>query len=195
MTGIGLGQVDVRVPLVSVVALCFNQEKFLIDTLDSIRHQNYPNMQIIILDDASSDGSPAKIKAWLRQYDGPVKVVFHSQNQGICRSSQEALQYVHGKYFQLIACDDIMLPNKIAQQVEILESRETETALVYSDAALITENGRPHPDKSFMERTLSESIQPASVYLESYKRLIMAGPPKINKLAMNPTITNFIDCR
>ncbi|MFM8315834.1 MAG: glycosyltransferase [Deltaproteobacteria bacterium] len=128
-------------PLVSVIALCYNQRKFLLETLESIKAQLYSNLQIIIVDDFSTDGSVDEIKNWIINQEFNCTLVEHSENKGICRALNGALDRCQGKYVQIIACDDILMPAKIAVQVDILESSDEETAAVYSDAYLIQDDG------------------------------------------------------
>ena len=54
-------------PLVSIIALCYNHASYLEETLDSIIEQTYPNIQLIILDDCSSDNSVELINAWIKK--------------------------------------------------------------------------------------------------------------------------------
>ena len=53
-------------PLVRVIATCFNHERYVVESLESIRAQTYPNIQLIVADDASTDGSVGLIRNWAR---------------------------------------------------------------------------------------------------------------------------------
>jgi alpha-1,3-rhamnosyltransferase len=123
-------------PLVSVIALCYNQQDYLKYTLDSIINQDYPNIELIIIDDCSADCSVSLIDEWVRDKGVDVTVLKNEQNLGICKTANIGLNHCRGKYFQLIACDDILLPNKISTQVVILEQDE-KLAFAFSDAYLM----------------------------------------------------------
>ena len=128
---------DNKLPLVSVIALCYNQEKYLIETLNSIINQSYQNIELIITDDYSTDDSIKEIQQWINQNN--VKCTFkkNKKNIGICKSLNNAIKLVKGEYLNLIACDDILLPNKIKNQVEQFNQSDAKSAVVYSDTYII----------------------------------------------------------
>jgi glycosyltransferase involved in cell wall biosynthesis len=125
-------------PLVSVIALCYNQQDYLKYTLDSIIKQDYPNVELIIIDDCSGDGSVVSIEEWVRDNGLAVTLVKNERNLGICKAANIGLKHCHGKYFQLIACDDVLLPQKISKQVAILEE-DDKLAFAFSDAYLMND--------------------------------------------------------
>jgi glycosyltransferase involved in cell wall biosynthesis len=121
-------------PLVSVVAVCYNHAKYLVETLDSIIAQTYSNIELIIMDDCSTDNSVEVINHWIVNNEVDCKFVSHPKNQGLCKTLNEALGYTKGKYLNLIACDDILFPTKIALNVKVIEEKGNEYAVVHSDA-------------------------------------------------------------
>lgn len=128
-------------PLVTVIAACYNQEKFVVESLESIKAQTYPNIEIIIWDDCSKDNSVKVIEDWIEKNNIDCRFIKHTQNKGICKSLNEAISYANGKYFQMIALDDILLFDKILKQVEIIEDLGDDYGLVFTDTYLIDENG------------------------------------------------------
>jgi len=128
-------------PLVSVIALCYNQSHFVKTTLDSINKQTYSSLELIIIDDFSNDNSVQLINDWIESNNVKANFLRHSENRGICKSLNEGLANCQGKYVQFIACDDILLPDKIDSQVCLMEKFSNQVAMVYSDANLIDENG------------------------------------------------------
>jgi glycosyltransferase involved in cell wall biosynthesis len=131
-------------PLVSILALCYNQEKYVIETLDSIIAQTYPYIHLVIIDDCSRDKSVELIEQWILKKSVKCEFVKHNENWGITKTGNDGLHRVKGKYYQIISCDDIMLPDKIERQVHILENESDDVAVVYSDAYLIQGDGNPH---------------------------------------------------
>lgn len=131
-------------PLVSIVAACYNHAVFVVECLDSIVGQSYPNLELVVLDDCSKDNSVAVIEAWIAQNQSKIscKITFipHKKNQGVCKTLNEGLSHCSGKYYQLIACDDVMLPHKIEKQVDLFEQSDESLAVVYTDALMIDEN-------------------------------------------------------
>ncbi len=129
-------------PLVSIIALCYNQAQFCEDTLGSIYNQSYKNIELIIMDDFSSDNSVEKINRWINAHqDISIQFIPHNKNVGICKTLNEALKNAKGKYFELIACDDLMHPEKTSRQVSYLEATNNSVAMVYTDALLINDDG------------------------------------------------------
>jgi glycosyltransferase involved in cell wall biosynthesis len=129
-------------PLVSIIAINYNSARFVIETLESIKAQSYANVELIIVDDHSSDESPRMIESWLRTYLPPVKYLRSAENMGVCAACNRGVLAATGKYISYIATDDLMLPDKIERQVKIMESSPQEVAVLFSDAYLIDEYSR-----------------------------------------------------
>lgn len=125
-------------PLVSVICACFNQSKFCIESLESVKNQTYKNIEIIIWDDASVDNSVEKIEDWIHQNSElNIRFIKNKTNLGICISLNNAYSFASGKYLQLLALDDILLADKIERHVAVLENSSIDDALVFTDAYLI----------------------------------------------------------
>lgn len=137
-------------PLVTVIATCFNHERFVLECLESIRAQTYPNVQLIIADDCSTDGSVSLIESWVRQTGIDCRLVLHDENQGICPTRNETISYARGQYVSSLSTDDTWFPEKLAVQVEQFE-RLPSVGVLYGDAKLMDIDGRPLPT-TFFER-------------------------------------------
>ncbi len=127
-------------PLVTIGAVNYNNERFIIETLDSIKAQTYSNIELILIDDCSTDKSVELIIQWLKGYGKSYKFIQHKKNLGVCAGGNAVLTKAIGKYISLIATDDIMMPEKIEAQVNILENSPEDIGAVYSDAYLIRED-------------------------------------------------------
>jgi glycosyltransferase involved in cell wall biosynthesis len=132
-------------PLVTVGMVNFNGSPYVIDSLESIKAQTYAALELIVIDDCSSDESPRLIKEWLENYDKPYKYIIHEKNFGICKTCNDILSHANGKYISLIASDDMYLPEKINNQVQIMEEASSEVALVYTDTYLMNDRGARMP--------------------------------------------------
>ena len=118
-------------PLVSIVTPTFNQADYLAETIDSVLAQDYPNIEYIVLDDGSSDGT----KDVLQKYVGRVR--FESQaNMGQARTLNKGWGLCHGKYIGYLSSDDILARDAITKLVAALE-KDPEIAVVYPDCDLI----------------------------------------------------------
>jgi cellulose synthase/poly-beta-1,6-N-acetylglucosamine synthase-like glycosyltransferase len=134
-------------PLVSAIVLCYNQARFVVECLEAVKAQNYPNLELIINDDASKDDSVAVIEGWLAQNNIPYHFFKNQTNQGICHSVNKMLRQARGKYISGIAADDVWLPGKLRTQVEILEGLPGKVGVVYSDALQMDESGKILPER------------------------------------------------
>jgi glycosyltransferase involved in cell wall biosynthesis len=134
-------------PLVSAIVLCYNQARFVVECLESVKAQNYPNLELIVNDDASKDDSVAVIDDWLAKNSIPHHFLKNKTNQGICRSLNNILRQTRGKYTSGIAADDVWLPGKLRTQVELMERLPAKVGVVYSDALQMDENGKLLPEK------------------------------------------------
>ncbi len=134
-------------PLVSLIVVCYNQAPYLEECLESVKRQTYRNLEIIVIDDCSHDGSVAVIKDWLARNDLKTTLLVHSVNVGVCRTFNEALAHSRGKYISVIAADDVYLPDKFETQVRLFEKLPATVGVVYGDAWQIDEHGDPLPDK------------------------------------------------
>jgi glycosyltransferase involved in cell wall biosynthesis len=113
-------------PLVSVIIPCFNTERWIAAAIDSCLQQTYPNLEIIVVDDGSTDNSLEIIKSYGK------KVIWQSVNhRGGNYARNKGLALSKGKYIQYLDADDYILPNKIERQVSFLE--ETGADVVYCD--------------------------------------------------------------
>jgi glycosyltransferase involved in cell wall biosynthesis len=128
-------------PLVSVICLCYNQEKFITETLQSVVNQTYASVELIVVDDAGGDGSAKKIEDFLQNHPA-VTFLRLSENKGMCGAFNLALQQAAGKYVIDLAGDDVLLPDRIARQVEVFETLDESYGAIFSDAILTDENGK-----------------------------------------------------
>lgn len=133
-------------PLVSMIVVSYNHSRFVLETLEGVKAQTYKTTELIIVDDCSSDDSATIIERWLHQNAIDCTFIRHKKNEGICKSLNDALAVATGKYLSMISADDIWLPDKIARQVEIMESQPDHVGLVYSDAFQIDEHGDLLPE-------------------------------------------------
>lgn len=105
-------------PLVSVVAPCFNAEKYLEEALRSIYEQDYPNFEVIIVDDGSTDNSYAMLEQLQKVHGFQL---YRQQNQGVSAALNFGLQHARGDYVATPDLDDIMLPHSLSVRAAYLD--------------------------------------------------------------------------
>jgi glycosyltransferase involved in cell wall biosynthesis len=130
----------------------YNYAHYIIAALNSVIAQTYQNLELIIVDDVSTDDSIEIIERWINEYKGSVKINFikNSVNQGLAKVCNQILANAHGKYFQTLDADDIILPGKIEQQVNAMELSKN-AAFIYSNIGVIDEKGNLVSD-DYLER-------------------------------------------
>lgn len=106
------------VPLISVVVPCFNAGRYLEASLASIFAQDYPNIEVIVVDDGSSDGSLQRLQALQSQY--PFELIAQA-NGGVSAALNRGLASARGKYVATPDLDDLMLPHSLSVRAEYLE--------------------------------------------------------------------------
>ena len=128
-------------PLVSVICLCYNHERFVEEALRSVKTQTYPNVQLIVVDDRSTDGSVEIITRFLNDI-GDAEFMPMSANLGSCRAFNKALEKATGEFIIDLAADDVLMNNRIQKGVEAFLSADASTGVHFSDAELIDETGK-----------------------------------------------------
>ncbi len=128
-------------PLVSVVCITRNHERFCIESLDSVLNQTYKNIELIILDAASNDSTVELIDSWL--VENNVNAIFLKEKElkPITVNLNKALTYAHGEYVQFLSLDDVLFEEKIAKNVKCIIELPIEYCAVFSDAYVIDQDG------------------------------------------------------
>ena len=127
--------------LVTIICLCYNQEKYVVESLFSAIHQDYPFIEVIIVDDFSTDNSKEVIEKWLIDYPA-IQFIANETNLGSTKSFNKALKLAKGNYIIDLACDDILLSNCVSLQLKAFhESPFKNLGIVYGNAELINEKG------------------------------------------------------
>jgi alpha-1,3-rhamnosyltransferase len=126
--------------MVSVVVPSYNHAPFIEATLRSIVKQTLAPAELMVIDDGSSDGSPAVIERVLTDCPFPCELLVRD-NRGLCATLNEGFERSRGNYFAYLGSDDLWLPTFLAARVSLLESRP-ETVLAYGHAYFIDEENR-----------------------------------------------------
>lgn len=143
-------------PLVTVGIINYNCIKFLENCVESYLNQSYRNLEIIIIDDCSTDGSIEILKK-LEQCNENVRCIYHEKNSGgPSQAIQEIIQQAGGKYFQWIASDDYVQADAIEKFVDYLE--KTNNDYVYCNFKIINENNEFTSCWNYSHPTLDDMV-------------------------------------
>ena len=124
----------VNQPLVSVIVPCYNHEKYVEQTIDSIVNQTYKNIELIVIDDGSKDSSPEILEKLSKKYNFYFE---RQENMGLPATLNKMIKMAQGKYISLIASDDVKTLDKIEILVKEFESLSDQYAVVFGDAGFI----------------------------------------------------------
>lgn len=128
-------------PLVSFAIPSYNHEKYLGEMLDSCLAQTYPNIEVVVVDDASPDGSRQILENYVRRYPGIVRAEFNETNLGPALTARRAVRLTRGEFIAGIGSDDVSLPHRIAAGMELMLANPSLGA-VFSKAEIIDETSR-----------------------------------------------------
>ena len=129
-------------PLVSILIITYNQREFINETLQSALDQDYPNLEVVVSDDASTDGTAEVIQKYALKYPGRLVPITANQRLGITGNSNRALKACHGKYIAFQGGDDILLPGKINSQVAWMEEHEKRVLCTHDAELFDSATGR-----------------------------------------------------
>ena len=137
-------------PIVSIIIPCYNAKQWVQEAIESCLNQTYPNIEIIVVDDGSTDGSLEILRRYLpriRLETGPNRGGNSARNRGFALS--------RGEYIQYLDADDYLDADKIARQVRFLE--ETKADVVYGD--LRYRRHLPDVSFSYLDRIQVSGVQ------------------------------------
>jgi glycosyltransferase involved in cell wall biosynthesis len=128
-------------PLVSILIITYNHGRFITEALESAIAQTYSEIEIVVSDDASGDGNQDKIAALHKRYPDRIIPLLGKEHVGTCANANRGLARCRGKYVAFLDGDDILLPTKVADQVQWLEERDTRVLCGHDVEAVDSESG------------------------------------------------------
>lgn len=167
-------------PLVTVICVCYNQARFVTEALDSVAAQTYQPIELIVIDDGSTDGSKKVIEKWIANRPDTV-LLLNGMNIGYCKTFNKAAAVAKGKYLIDLSADDWLLPERVAVGVQALESNP-QAGVTFSDAEHVNESGTKinlHSD-----RFPHQTIPSGDVYQVVIKRFFICSPTMMFSRAM-----------
>lgn len=161
------------VPLVTVVCLCYNQGRFVTEALQSVIQQTYPNIQLMVVDDASTDNSVQIINDFLRAHP-QIRFFPLPRNVGNCKAFNSALVHAKGEFVIDLAADDVLLPERIAEGVRALDSAGSDYGVNFTDAVWINERGERLQQHS--DRFPHNEVPTGDIYREVIMKFFICSP-------------------
>ena len=127
-------------PLVSVIMPCYNMERFIADTINSVIHQTFTDWELLITDDASTDKTVAIVQSMTEQ-DARIRLTVNTTHLGIAASRNNCIKASHGRFLAFLDADDLWHPDKLQRQLQFMMERKI--GFSYSSYDLVDESGTP----------------------------------------------------
>lgn len=147
--------------LVSIITPVYNSERFLSETIKSVKKQNYKNWEMLIINDCSNDGSENIVKKYAKE-DKRIKYIKLKKRSGVVNARNIGLEKAKGQYIAFLDSDDVWKENKLSRHIEVMEDKGC--AFTFSSYDTIDENGKNRertvyvPDKITYEGYLKNTI-------------------------------------
>lgn len=124
--------------LVSIITPTFNSEKYILETIESVKNQTYHNWEMIIVDDCSNDNTVSLIKNEIRK-DHRIRLIQQKNNVGAAVARNTAIKNAKGKYMAFLDSDDLWHPRKLEVQLSFMKHKDI--AFSFTEYEIINEDG------------------------------------------------------
>jgi glycosyltransferase involved in cell wall biosynthesis len=160
-------------PLITIIIPSYNHEKYIAQAIRSVFNQTYSCIELIIIDDGSSDGSSKIIEDEIKFFQSSGRKVLYKKNanQGLSKTLNEAINLASGEYICFLASDDAYLPDKLKCSFNLLNGTKSVVGAIYTDGYIVNEKGLSNKNYSNIKKSsfykVFELIPPAK--FEKYK--------------------------
>lgn len=161
-------------PLVSVILPAFNAEMFLRESISSILNQSLKNIELIIINDGSTDSTEDIIKSFS---DNRIVYLKNTINLGIIKTLNKGIDNAKGKYIARMDADDISMPNRLKRQIEVLENDES-IDIVNIKAYILNDSGTFYTKNKGSFAASSNTMR----YLQYLRNMIMHPGVMVKKI-------------
>ncbi|MFT6868294.1 MAG: glycosyltransferase involved in cell wall biosynthesis [Cyclobacteriaceae bacterium] len=163
-------------PLVSIICLCHNQKKYVGSAINSALSQSYENIELIIVDDCSTDGSQDQI----RNAIGDKKILFLplAKNVGNCTAFNMGLARCHGDFIIDLAADDVLMPARVEQGINDFLNASKKVGVHFTDAFLADAEGQimgTHYSRS-VDGQLIDLVPEGDIYTDLIHKYFICPP-------------------
>lgn len=128
-------------PVVSIVTPVYNVEKFIRETMDSVRAQTYEDWELLLVEDGSTDGTPEVIQGYLEETgESRIRLIRQEKNAGAARARNRGVKEARGRYLAYVDADDLWAPEKLEHQLQFMA--EKKAAFCFTGYEFADENGK-----------------------------------------------------
>jgi glycosyltransferase involved in cell wall biosynthesis len=169
-------------PVVSVICVCYNHKRFIIQALESVLGQTYPNIELIIIDDFSSDGSRDVISDFVHKHP-EMQYRFSETNLGICKAFNTGWRLSKGEYLIDLSADDILYPARIEEGLKTFEQHDHTYGINFTDAEYVDEENnfiKSHYRRD-MKGRLRKKIHEGNLYPKLLSEYFICAPTMMTR--------------
>jgi glycosyltransferase involved in cell wall biosynthesis len=173
-------------PRVTLRSTCYNHSAFVEQSFDSVARQDFTDIQWIIVDDASTDDSVAKIRGWLGRNQSvlerkgfSIEFYPHTKNRGFVFRLNEIVARAEGTFLCGLSTDDIMFPWRISLGLATLDAHDSSFAVSYSDAVVVNDAGRRVTSKLIGKR----APRSGDLFAHMLRHFLIPAPTMVVRLA------------
>lgn len=152
-------------PKVSVLLPVYNGEKYILEAVDSVINQTYQDFELIIVNDGSRDNTEKVLKPYLK--NSKINYYRFDKNQGYPKACNKTVSLSKGEFLALQDADDVSLPRRLEEEVEVLEADE-EVELVYGQVLVIDEEGKVYNQRGGIGMNLLRRLTKEEVFYRLY---------------------------
>ena len=172
-------------PKVSINLCCYNSEKYLHETLDSIVNQSYKDWELVIINDGSSDSTESIVYEYINR---GYPVVYHYQeNNGLGYSRNEALRHSQGEFIAFIDHDDLWMTDKLEKQIPLFY-KDTKVGIVACNAILFN-------NENFKALFCKKNPKTGYVFRELLKNNFICLPSAVIRRSVLDSLDEWFDAR
>jgi glycosyltransferase involved in cell wall biosynthesis len=172
-------------PAVTLMVITYNHERYVDDCLRSVAGQTFADLEVLIVDDASTDATVEHIRTWLARIPFDVRLLVNEQNLGICATRNRAIAAARGTFLSSLSGDDFYEPDKVERQHRALASCDDSVAVVFSNMRVVREDGvavgswfpdgRPPADGRIFDRLVEGNFIPAPTAMSRRAAVVGVG--------------------
>jgi len=130
-------------PAVTLMVITYNHERYVDECLRAVAAQTFTDLEVIVIDDASTDGTVERIRPWLDRLPFATRLLVNERNLGICATRNRAIAATSGSFLCSVSGDDFYEPEKIASQHAVISTLDESVAMVFSNMRVVDDDGTP----------------------------------------------------
>lgn len=162
-------------PIVSVICTCHNHAPFLEEAIDSVFAQDYAAVELIVVDDGSTDGSIEKLYAIRDEKYKVTFTILHNESPiGICKAFNKAFKVSKGEFIIDLAGDDVLMPGRITAQVQMFKTLGEQYGVLYTDGYLMDEKSKI--TGKFSDTIPNKNFPSGNIYSDVVERYFIFPP-------------------